>query len=93
MGEQTTGEAAGHPPYLYPDYKSTRLRAPKAPPVILPKALADARGPVYGHGPYTHLARRDAGGRDAPHRRERCQAVCLGVGLRDDQHRRSPVVE
>ena len=50
MRERTTGEAAGHPPYLYPDYKSTRLRAPKGPLVILPEALADTRGPAYGPG-------------------------------------------
>ncbi len=48
MREQTPGEAAGHPPYLHPDYKSTHLRAPKVPPVILPEALADVRGPAYG---------------------------------------------
>jgi protocatechuate 3,4-dioxygenase beta subunit len=47
---QTAGEAAGHLPYLYPDYKSTRLRAPKEPLVILPQALADIRGPAYGRG-------------------------------------------
>ncbi len=50
MRQQTMREAAGHPPYLYPDYKSTRLRAPKEPPVILPKVLSDISGPAYGHG-------------------------------------------
>ena len=48
MTQQTTGEATGHPPYLYPDYKSTRLRAPKEPLVILPKSLSDIGGPAYG---------------------------------------------
>ena len=38
-----------HPPYLYPDYKSTRLRAPKKPLIILPKTLSEATGPAYGH--------------------------------------------
>jgi len=47
---QTAGEAVGHPPYLYPDYKSTRLRAPKEPLVILPEALADITRPAYGRG-------------------------------------------
>jgi protocatechuate 3,4-dioxygenase beta subunit len=50
LREQTAGEAPGHPPYLYPDYKSTRLRAPKEPLVILPEALADISGPAYGRG-------------------------------------------
>ena len=30
------GQDTGQPPYLYPDYRSTELRAPKRPPVILP---------------------------------------------------------
>ena len=51
MTRQTAGEAAGHPPYLYPDYKSTRLRAPDGPLVILPRALADVTGPAHGRGP------------------------------------------
>jgi protocatechuate 3,4-dioxygenase beta subunit len=36
------------PPYLYPDYRSTRLRAPKRPLVRLPETLSEASGPVYG---------------------------------------------
>ncbi|MDP8950420.1 MAG: protocatechuate 3,4-dioxygenase subunit beta [Actinomycetota bacterium] len=39
-----------HPPYLYPDYKSTRLRAPEKPLVILPETLSEVTGPAYGHG-------------------------------------------
>jgi protocatechuate 3,4-dioxygenase beta subunit len=38
-----------HPPYLYPDYVGTRLRAPKRPLVILPHTLSEITGPVYGH--------------------------------------------
>jgi protocatechuate 3,4-dioxygenase beta subunit len=38
------------PPYLYPDYVATRLRAPKRPLVILPRTLSDTTGPVYGRG-------------------------------------------
>ena len=48
MTQQSTEGDTGHPPYLYPDYKSTRLRAPKEPLVILPKALSDVGGPAYG---------------------------------------------
>jgi protocatechuate 3,4-dioxygenase beta subunit len=43
-------DAEGHPPYLYPDYKSTRLRAPEKPLVISPHTLSEVTGPVYGHG-------------------------------------------
>ena len=50
MRGQTAGEAAWRPPYLYPDYESTRLRAPKEPLVILPEALADTTRPAYGRG-------------------------------------------
>jgi protocatechuate 3,4-dioxygenase beta subunit len=33
-----------------PDYRSTRLRAPKRPVVILPERFADLDGPVFGDG-------------------------------------------
>jgi protocatechuate 3,4-dioxygenase, beta subunit len=42
--------ASVHPPYLYPDYKATRLRAPEKPLIILPETLSDVTGPAYGHG-------------------------------------------
>ncbi|HKH11629.1 MAG TPA: protocatechuate 3,4-dioxygenase subunit beta [Rubrobacter sp.] len=51
MAHQTAGEAAGHPPYLYPDYEGTRLRAPEGTLVILPRALSDVAGPAHGRGP------------------------------------------
>ncbi len=38
------------PPYLYPAYKSTRLRAPDRPLVILPHTLSEVTGPAFGHG-------------------------------------------
>jgi protocatechuate 3,4-dioxygenase beta subunit len=44
-------EDEGQPPYLYPDYVSTRLRAPKKPLIILPRTLSDTTGPVYGRDP------------------------------------------
>jgi protocatechuate 3,4-dioxygenase beta subunit len=47
-----------HPPYLYPDYRSTRLRAPTRPLVVVPHTLTELTGPVFGHdavGPRDHL--------------------------------------
>jgi protocatechuate 3,4-dioxygenase beta subunit len=38
------------PLYASPDYRSTRLRAPGRPLLVLPGALADTSGPVFGHG-------------------------------------------
>ncbi|HEY3188588.1 MAG TPA: protocatechuate 3,4-dioxygenase subunit beta, partial [Solirubrobacteraceae bacterium] len=38
-----------HPPYLYPDYRSTRLRAPARPLVLVPHTLTELTGPVFGH--------------------------------------------
>ena len=37
------------PPYLHPDYRSTRTRAPKRPLLLLPHTLSELTGPVYGH--------------------------------------------
>jgi protocatechuate 3,4-dioxygenase, beta subunit len=37
------------PPYLYPDYVATRLRAPKRPLIPLRHTLSEVTGPVYGH--------------------------------------------
>ena len=43
-GELNTAD----PPFLYPDYVGTRLRAPKQPLVILPHTLSELTGPAYG---------------------------------------------
>ncbi len=48
-------EDSGQPPYLYPDYVATRLRAPKKPLIILPKTLSDTTGPAYGRDPIGEL--------------------------------------
>jgi protocatechuate 3,4-dioxygenase beta subunit len=37
------------PPLLYPDYRSTTLRAPKRPLVVPPERFRDLESPVYGH--------------------------------------------
>jgi protocatechuate 3,4-dioxygenase, beta subunit len=42
-------DAGPDPPYLYRDYRSTRLRAPRKPLVLLPHTLSELTGPVYGH--------------------------------------------
>jgi protocatechuate 3,4-dioxygenase beta subunit len=41
---------ATDPPYLYPDYGATRLRAPSRPLVLLPHAMRETTGPVFGRG-------------------------------------------
>jgi protocatechuate 3,4-dioxygenase beta subunit len=38
-----------HPPYLYPPYRATVLRAPSRPLLLLPHTLSEITGPVYGH--------------------------------------------
>lgn len=40
---------ASNSPYLYPEYRSTLLRAPKRPLTIAPRTLSELAGPVYGH--------------------------------------------
>ncbi len=40
---------AAHPPYLAPDYVSTRLRSPSRPLVIVPHTLSELSGPAFGH--------------------------------------------
>ena len=37
------------PPYLHPDYASSRKRAPSKPLVVIPHTLSELTGPVYGH--------------------------------------------
>jgi protocatechuate 3,4-dioxygenase beta subunit len=41
--------ATPDPPYLWPDYRSTRLRAPDRPLMPLPETLTELTGPVFGH--------------------------------------------
>jgi protocatechuate 3,4-dioxygenase beta subunit len=40
---------SAHPPYLHPDYVSTRKRSPSKPLIIIPQTLSELTGPVYGH--------------------------------------------
>ncbi len=53
------------PPYLHPDYVSTRTRAPSRPLVPLAHTLSEVTGPVYGHervGDTDHDLTRQHGG-------------------------------
>ena len=43
------GSAAAHPSNDSPGYKSTSLRHPRQPLVLLPHTLSEITGPVYGH--------------------------------------------
>ena len=36
------------PQYIYPEYRSTQLRGPKKPLVILPDTLSELTGPAFG---------------------------------------------
>ena len=38
------------PPYDFPEYRSTALRAPKNPLLILPHTLSETTGPAFGEG-------------------------------------------
>jgi protocatechuate 3,4-dioxygenase, beta subunit len=49
------GSDGPHPPYLYPDYRSTQARAPKRPLLLLPHTLSELTGPVYGHESVSEL--------------------------------------
>jgi protocatechuate 3,4-dioxygenase beta subunit len=52
-----------HPPYIYPDYKSTVLRGPTKPLIPLAQNLSELTGPVYGHesvGPLDHDLTKNA---------------------------------
>jgi protocatechuate 3,4-dioxygenase beta subunit len=54
---------ASHPPFLYPPYRSTVLRAPAKPLVPLKQNLSKPGLPVYGHagiGPDDHDLTRNA---------------------------------
>jgi protocatechuate 3,4-dioxygenase beta subunit len=43
-------DPGGQPPYLYPPYLATRLRAPERPLVVLPHTLTEVTGPLLGEG-------------------------------------------
>jgi protocatechuate 3,4-dioxygenase beta subunit len=58
-------EDSTQPPYVYPDYVSTRLRGPKQPLVPLPQTLSELSGPAFGDadvGELDHDLTRQHGG-------------------------------
>ena len=59
------GRDGPDPPFDFPDYVGTRLRAPKEPLVIIPSTLTELTGPAYGEaaiGPLDDdLTRQHAG--------------------------------
>jgi protocatechuate 3,4-dioxygenase, beta subunit len=58
-------DLAAHPPLDDPAYRSSALRAPDRPLLVLPHTLSEVTGPVFGHerlGPLDHdLTRQHAG--------------------------------
>src|ERR1700758_1768542 len=46
-------QSGNHPPLDYPGYKSTRLRHPKQPLVLLPQRLTGVTGPLLRDDPIT----------------------------------------
>lgn len=48
---QYSMDTSVHPPKLYPNYKSTILRAPSQPMITLPPGLSEKSGPVFGDFP------------------------------------------
>ena len=68
-------EDGNHPPNDSPGYRSTALRHPKEPLVIIPQTLSELTGPVY---PYGRIGRR----------RQRPHAPACGRAARRAHHRR-----
>jgi protocatechuate 3,4-dioxygenase beta subunit len=50
LPEYLKAAPGNHPPLDFPGYKSTRLRHPKQPLVLLPQRLTEVTGPLLGDG-------------------------------------------
>jgi len=48
-------DQSSHPPYLWPDYKSTVKRSPTKPLIPMQQTLSEVTGPVFGHDSVTKL--------------------------------------
>ena len=46
-GDLDPRDWSSHPPFVYPDYRSTRLRGPTRPLLPLPAAASERSGPVF----------------------------------------------
>jgi protocatechuate 3,4-dioxygenase beta subunit len=60
---------SSHPPYVYEDYKSTVLRGPTKPLVLLDHTLSEMTGPVFGHddvGPFDDNLLKNGAGTGEP---------------------------
>jgi len=56
MTKQVTQiDQSNHPPYLWPDYKSTVKRSPTKPLIPMQQTLSELTGPVFGHDSVTEL--------------------------------------
>jgi protocatechuate 3,4-dioxygenase, beta subunit len=80
------------PPYLYPDYRSTRLRAPSRPLLLLPHTLSEVTGPVFGHDAVAELDHDLTQGHAGEPLGERI-VVTGGVTDRDGRPVRSALIE
>lgn len=64
MSEQVSKlDESIHPPRLFTDYKSTTLRAPSKPLIVIKPGLADLSGPIFGDlqlGPLDHDLTKNA---------------------------------
>ena len=62
---EVSDRADGQPPYCFPEYRSTELRAPRKPLLLLPRGPSETTGPVLGDaavGELDHdLTRQHAG--------------------------------
>ncbi|MBV7330739.1 protocatechuate 3,4-dioxygenase subunit beta [Chloroflexi bacterium TSY] len=56
MTKQVTQiDQSSHPPYLWPDYKSTVKRSPTKPLIPMQQTLSELTGPAFGHDSVTEL--------------------------------------
>jgi protocatechuate 3,4-dioxygenase, beta subunit len=80
-------DSAVHPPLLSPGYKSTVLRAPAEPLVLLPQTLTEITGPVLGESRVTEA---DADLTRAPDGEAQGQRIIVHGQVRDSDGRPVP---
>ena len=70
LDDFTPRDRNAHPPNMSPDYKSSPLRAPTKPLVIIPQGLTELTGPIFGQdavGELDHDLTKNAAGPGEPH--------------------------